>query len=303
MSKFSSKELDKGTQKTVKSTQQKPAYPFWLGGVAASGAAFLTHPLDVSKVKLQTSKYTGMIKTMVYAVRNDGFFRGAYPGLSASLLRQMTYSLTRFGVYEAAKQRLKSPGEKALPAYKMAIAGSIAGALGGVAGNPADIILVRMIGDSVKPAAERHNYKNCFDGLFRMIREEGFSSLYRGLGPNVTRAVLMNASQLATYDVFKAMLLATPVYEEGMPLHFSASFLAGTVATTVCSPFDVLRSRIMNTAGDQSVLQVVSQSYRKEGLSWAFKGFVPAWIRLTPNTIAIMLILEQLRKVVDVMRT
>ena len=92
---------------------------------------------------------------MVYAVQNDGelvlpqlaqlsvgkgFFRGAYPGLSASLLRQMTCgyflisqvpvesplldSLTRFGVYEAAKQRLKSPGEKALPAYKM-VCGSI----------------------------------------------------------------------------------------------------------------------------------------------------------------------------------
>ena len=32
----------------------------------------------------------------------------------------------------------------------------------------------------------------------QMIREEGASSLMRGVGPNVFRAVLMNASQLAS---------------------------------------------------------------------------------------------------------
>ena len=31
-----------------------------------------------------------------------------------------------------------------------------------------------------------------------MFREEGPASLFRGLVPNVTRAILMNASQLAT---------------------------------------------------------------------------------------------------------
>ena len=51
------------------------------------------------------------------------------------------------------------PGE-ALPAWKMAVAASIAGGLGGVAGNPADVILVRMTSDGGKPAAERLLYKN-----------------------------------------------------------------------------------------------------------------------------------------------
>lgn len=40
-----------------------------------------------------------------------------------------------------------------------------------------------------------------------MVKEEGPSSLLRGAGPNVFRAVLMNASQLASYDFFKAELL------------------------------------------------------------------------------------------------
>ena len=38
--------------------------------------------------------------------------------------------------------------------------------------------------------------------LPQMIREEGPSSLLRGVGPNVIRAVLMNSSQLASYVVY-----------------------------------------------------------------------------------------------------
>lgn len=40
----------------------------------------------------------------------------------------------------------------------------------------------------------------------QMVREEGLSSLARGVGPNVFRAVLMNASQLASYVVIKLII-------------------------------------------------------------------------------------------------
>lgn len=71
----------------------------------------------------------------------------------------MTYSLTRFGVYDALKTRLSVTGEP-LPAWKMALAASVAGGLGGVAGNPADVILVRMTSDANRKVAERFGYRN-----------------------------------------------------------------------------------------------------------------------------------------------
>ena len=37
-------------------------------------------------------------------------FRGIYTGLTASLLRQMTYSLVRIGSYEAMKEKLSQNG-------------------------------------------------------------------------------------------------------------------------------------------------------------------------------------------------
>jgi solute carrier family 25 (mitochondrial dicarboxylate transporter), member 10 len=68
-----------------------------------------------------------------------------------------------------------------------------------------------------------------------MVREEGVSSLARGVGPNVFRAILMNASQLASYDFFKAELLKTPYFEDNIACHFTASFAA--VSNSFSLPF------------------------------------------------------------------
>jgi len=188
--------------------------------------------------------------------------------------------------------------------WKLALAGCMAGGIAGLVGNPGEIIMVRLQADMAKPVDKRLNYKNCFDGLFRMVREEGLSSLGRGVGPNVIRAILMNASQLASYDFFKRELLGTRYFEDNMACHIAASFGAGTVATTVCSPADVLKSRIMNASGSgsRSTLEVIKSSLRNEGPMFVFKGWVPAWIRLQPTTVLIFVTFEQLKNVVDWIR-
>lgn len=229
-----------------------------------------------------------------------------YVGLTASLLRQMTYSVTRFGAYDKLKEMaVKSNGDgtKKLGAWQMALCASAAGAAGGLAGNPADILLVRMTSDVNRKPADRYGYPNAITGLIRMTREEGIASLFRGLGPNTVRAVLMNASQLATYDVFKNALLNTGYFKEGTGLHFTASFMAGTVATTVCSPADVIKSRVMNAAGSgEGILKTLKGDLSKEGVGFLFRGWTPAWMRLSPNTIIVFVVLEKLRLLVDYTR-
>lgn len=42
-------------------------------------------------------------------------------------------------------------GPGPIPAYKMALAGSIAGGIAGVIGNPAELMMVRMQADKAKP--------------------------------------------------------------------------------------------------------------------------------------------------------
>lgn len=105
----------------------------------------------------------------------------------------------------------------------------------------------------------------------------------------------------ARYDFFKAELLRRNIFDDNIYCHFTASFAAGTVATTVCSPADVLKSRIMNASGpgSNSTLQVIRNSMAAEGPMFIFKGWVPAWSRLQPTTILIFLTFEQLKNGVD----
>jgi dicarboxylate transporter 10 len=174
---------------------------------------------------------------------------------------------------------------------------STSGFLGGVAGNPADVLNVRMQHDAALPPSQRRNYRNAIDGLVRMTREEGLRSLFRGVWPNSFRAVLMTASQLASYDGFKRLLITHAGMEDGLGTHFTASFAAGAVATTVCSPVDVLKTRIMSAKEAKGVLRLLGDVYRAEGVRWVFRGWVPSFIRLGPHTIATFLFLEQHKKI------
>ena len=156
-----------------------------------------------------------------------------YTGLSASILRQMSYTLVRFGSYEEMKARISKDGRSS--AIRLLIAASIAGGLGGMVGNPAgtrpltslaqvayhhmpDILLVRMTSDFTRPPEKRYNYRNALSGLINLVNEEGVRGLGRGLGTNTvrdsqitlasifsllkqTRAILMNVNQF--YVVLK----------------------------------------------------------------------------------------------------
>lgn len=63
--------------------------------------------------------------------------RSLYTGLTASLLRQMTYSLVRLGAYEEFKSRLAKNGHPST--IQLLLAATVAGGLGGLAGNPAGL--------------------------------------------------------------------------------------------------------------------------------------------------------------------
>lgn len=85
----------------------------------------------------------------------------------------------------------------------------------------------------------------------------------------------MNASQLVSYDFFKDLLQSNLSLENGMPLHLLSSAASGTVATTICAPADVVKSRVMNGKG--SVMGILTTSLKEEGPRFLFRGWLPAW--------------------------
>uniref|UniRef100_A0A336M4C8 CSON000859 protein n=1 Tax=Culicoides sonorensis TaxID=179676 RepID=A0A336M4C8_CULSO len=266
---------------------------WYFGGLASAGAACCTHPLDLLKVTLQTQQEgkLSILQLTGKVIRQQGVL-ALYNGLSASLLRQLTYSTTRFGIYEVGKQAM---GPDSGFAQKVFLAGA-AGCAGGFVGTPADMVNVRMQNDIKLPMEQRRNYKNAIDGLFRVYREEGARKLFAGGSTASSRAVFMTIGQLSFYDLVKAQLLATGKFKDNLTTHLLASSTAGAIATTLTQPLDVLKTRAMNAKPGEfkNVWEIVKYTAKLGPLGF-FKGYVPAFVRLGPHTILTFVFLEQLR--------
>ncbi|XP_077980282.1 mitochondrial dicarboxylate carrier-like [Glandiceps talaboti] len=272
---------------------------WYFGGFASAGAACCTHPLDLLKVHLQTHQEKGrqsVARLAVNIVKNQGV-RALYNGISASVCRQLTYSMTRFAIYETLKKELSGGNTKTqLPFYKKVGIAAVGGACGGFVGTPADMINVRMQNDIKLPVEKRRNYKHAIDGLWRCYKEEGFRRLFSGATMATTRAILMTIGQVAFYDQVKQTLVSLNVVDDNIIGHFTASTCAGTIATAMTQPFDVLKTRLMNAKPGEykSILHCVWETAKLGPLGF-YKGFVPAFVRLAPHTILTFIFFEQLR--------
>lgn len=270
---------------------------WYFGGLASAGAACCTHPLDLIKVHLQTQQEgkVSVIGLTSNIVKTQGI-TSLYNGLSASLCRQLSYSTVRFGIYEAMKQSVSPNGEPISFINKVLMAG-VSGAAGGVLGTPADMVNVRMQNDIKLPPEKRRNYKHAIHGMWRVYKEEGFRRLFSGASTATGRAILMNIGQLSFYDQIKQFLLTTSYFGDNPATHVVSSLSAGAVATTLTQPLDVLKTRAMNAKpGEYKNLWEIVIHTAKLGPLGFFKGYVPAFVRLAPQTILTFVFLEQLRQ-------
>ncbi|THW45021.1 hypothetical protein D6C77_06330 [Aureobasidium pullulans] len=247
-----------------------------------------------------------ILRTLVHFAGRDGI-PSLWTGLTGSWLRQCSYSTARFGLYNYFAKEVKArTGTTKLTAGWEVVCSGVAGGAAGLIGNPTEVVLVRMCADGAKTAAERYNYGNSIRALYRIAKEEGMSTFSRGLTPNIVRSVIMNISQIATYSTAKDYLLSNPNLglKDGIFLHFLASLLAGTVATTACAPADVLKSRVQSAPTingvKPSLSKIFAESYKKEGISFLMRGWSPAWLRLAPNTVLMFVFMEQLQRLVGV---
>jgi solute carrier family 25 (mitochondrial dicarboxylate transporter), member 10 len=212
-------------------------------------------------------------------IRNEGI-TALYSGLTASVVRQLTYSGIRFGIYEELKSRAGSdPGSHFLLATAWC-----SGFAGGMAGNFADVLNVRMQHDGSLPSYQRHNYRHVGDGMVRMAREEGFGAFMRGWLPNCTRAATQTAGQLASYDIIKKCILDYRQTEETPAVQALSAFIAAVVAATITNPLDVVKTRVMSSMSTsrKGMVVTVRDAFRVEGCNWVFRGWVPSFLRVGP---------------------
>lgn len=294
------------------------------GGIASIVAGASTHPLDLIKVRMQLQGEStaqilrpalagpaslppppprvGLVSIGAGIVRSEGA-AALFSGVSATMLRQTLYSATRMGLYDVLKRAWADPETQALPLRRKIAAGLVAGGIGAAVGNPADVAMVRMQADGRLAADQRRNYRSAADAIGRMARSEGVASLWRGSALTVNRAMIVTASQLATYDQVKEAILEKGLIGDGIGTHVAASFAAGFVASVASNPVDVIKTRVMNmrvapgaAPPYSGALDCAVKTVRAEGPAALYKGFVPTISRQGPFTVVLFVTLEQVRK-------
>uniref|UniRef100_A0A673N5S6 Mitochondrial dicarboxylate carrier n=1 Tax=Sinocyclocheilus rhinocerous TaxID=307959 RepID=A0A673N5S6_9TELE len=268
---------------------------WYFGGIASCAAACCTHPLDLIKVHLQTQQEVKMRMTgmAMQVVRSDGVL-ALYNGLSASLCRQMTYSMTRFAIYETVRDKISSQNQGPMPFYQKILLAAFGGLTGGFIGTPADMVNVRMQNDVKLPPELRRNTRCNYRRVIFFLTE-GIRKLFSGASMAASRGAMVTVGQLSCYDQAKQLVLGTGLMTDNIFTHFVASFIAGGCATVLCQPMDVVKTRLMNSKGEyRGVIHCLSDT-GKLGPKAFYKGLVPAGIRLIPHTVLTFIFLEQLR--------
>jgi solute carrier family 25 oxoglutarate transporter 11 len=275
----------------------RAALPFVNGGVAGMVATTVIQPVDMIKVRLQLAGEgikTGPKPSAVSVTREllaSGKAMDLYTGLSAGLLRQAVYTTARLGIFDTfmgkLTKRAKEQG-KQIGFSERAVAGFSAGGLAAIVGNPADLTLIRMQSDGLKPAAQRTNYKSVFDALGRISKSEGVGALWSGAGPTVARAMALNFGQLAFFSEAKNQLKNTSLSSRTQTL--TASAFAGFFASFFSLPFDFVKTRLQKqTKGPNGELPYkgMMDCFRKvaaeEGPLRFYRGFSTYYVRIAPH--------------------
>ncbi|TDG50000.1 hypothetical protein AWZ03_003510 [Drosophila navojoa] len=276
------------------SYNEKRVSRWYFGGLASTLGTIVTHPLDVVKVQMQTQKRIRKQKLstvgfMHILVKQHGIY-SLFKGISASLMRQYTYTMARFGIYAA--------GTSVVDTHSMTskvLLSAFSGGAGGLIGAPADLLNVRLQNDVKLPLENRRNYRNVFDGLVRVCQEEGCFSLFNGASFAALRGAFMTVGQIAFYEQTKDILLSAGFPERADTYVFS-SIVSAIAATLLTQPIDVAKTRSMNAApGVYRNLTDVFYKTALEGPMAFYKGSIPALLRLVPHTVLLFVSLEFLR--------
>ena len=146
----------------------------------------------------------------------------------------------RLGFYEPIRTSLSSVFFKDSAIQSLPInifSGATSGILGAAAGSPFFLVKTRLQSFSPSlPVGTQHGYRNSFDGLSKISRQEGLKGLYRGVGAAMVRTGFGSSVQLPTYFFAKRRLVRHAGMKEGPGLHLASSAASGVVVCIVMHP-------------------------------------------------------------------
>ena len=158
-------------------------YRNFTAGIAAgfSESLFIT-PFELIKTNMQTNKIKDktMRNTALDLFKNGGI-RSMYRGFLTTGFRQAINQGSNFMVYHEIRKKILQD-DPSPPLYKFLLSGFISGSVGPLLNNPFDVIKTRYMNPNFDG-----KYKNILDAGKQIVKYEGFSTLYSGMGLRLVR--------------------------------------------------------------------------------------------------------------------
>lgn len=262
--------------------------------LGASVVGLVVTPLDVVKVRMQAhvcpvggvlpcedpAHVAGMRDALQKIVRADGV-RGLWRGLNATLALAVPTTGLYFTMYEAfmsqaTKTTSVSDGMSAV------LSGGAARIVTATAASPIELARIKLQAGSSGTVSSI---------MYRIYREDGIRSLWRGLGPTLVRDAPFSAIYWGTYEYLKDPRRSPMPHsllsgDRDFTRYISAGIGAGTLAAFVTLPADVIKTRRQaaehSTAGPTSAIEIAKATIREEGFRGLFKGVGPRVVKVAP---------------------
>ena len=131
----------------------------------------------------------------------------------------------------------------------------------------------------------------------KTVKENGFFSLYNGIGPSTCGIVVYRGAQFGVQDIVKAF---NPYQKETTPIAIFSKFcvaqLAVSISGIVAYPFDTMQRRLQIEASKPEAEQIYSgmkdcfqKILKNEGAKGFFKGALANILRGTGAAIVLVL--------------
>ncbi|EAL88056.1 hypothetical protein KXW98_008618 [Aspergillus fumigatus] len=183
-----------------------------LGAVAGAVAQIFTIPVAVITTRQQTQpkgEKKGLIETGREVVNSEDGWTGLWRGLKASLILVVNPAIT-YGAY----QRLKDiifPGKNSLKPWEAFLLGALSKALATIATQP---LIVAKVGLQSRPPPGRGGkpFKTFGEVMRYIIEKEGALSLFKGIGPQITKGLLVQGLLMMTKERMELMFVLLFAY-------------------------------------------------------------------------------------------
>jgi solute carrier family 25 2-oxodicarboxylate transporter 21 len=159
------------------------------GATAGATESFVVVPFELVKIRLQdraqSGKYNGMTDCFTKIVKQEGPL-ALYNGLESTMWRHILWNAGYFGSIFQVRTLLPTASDKKGQMLNDVTAGAVGGTIGTILNTPMDVVKSR-IQNSPKIAGSIPKYNWAWPALGTVMKEEGFSALYKGFLPKVLR--------------------------------------------------------------------------------------------------------------------